>query len=166
MLYLRSSISILDFDFSSFDILVVCDVVGLPLVVAGVPHLWLHGGLLLHILCALFHRQAGDHRLHLHTPLLRLHLHHGLPILPPHRWAKTAGRSMSGSHFYLSTSGINQTKAYRLEKPRKALNMKCIINRLWTLLLNLTWTINRCMLMIGFPAIIKDCERWLISPPL
>ena len=58
---------------------------GLSLVVARLPDQWLHGRLFLHLLYTLLRQQAGHRGLRQHAALLRLHLHHGLRLLPAHR---------------------------------------------------------------------------------
>ena len=54
---------------------------GLQLVVAQLPHLWLHGVLPGHLLRPLLRHEARDRGRHVHIPLLRIHLHHGVHIL-------------------------------------------------------------------------------------
>ena len=54
---------------------------GLPLVVALLPDLRIYGGLLLRLLRPLLREQTGYRGRHQHLPLLRVHLHHGVPFL-------------------------------------------------------------------------------------
>ena len=57
---------------------------GLPLVVAQLSHVRFHGFLPLHLLRALLHHQTQHLWLRVHSAVLRLHRHHGLPLLLAH----------------------------------------------------------------------------------
>lgn len=64
---------------------------GLPLVVASVPEFGFDGGLPVRVLLPLLRHQAQHRGRGLHLPVLRLHYHHGLLVLPAHRHHRLHG---------------------------------------------------------------------------